>query len=177
MILRKSRMRFPQKFQKWLRTSTASRSELDRPSPVHLAPGNGFTFELAGESRYQADLDAICGGKCDQGHKLSCIAQLCFEEGNPDDSNAIAVLINGRVVGYIPQTLAAGLRSQILALNPGQRPVTCDAMIVGGWRRGPDEEGQYGVKLSLSAPLKVEARGTWGSSTNDHSSSISGRGL
>lgn len=154
-MLRKSQIRFPLRLQTWLRKSTTGQLERDIAAPVHLSPGGGFTFELAGESRYQDELDTICGGRCDEGHNLSATAQLCFEPDNPHDPNAVAVLIQGMVVGYVPRSLAAGLRLQLLRLNPNQRPVMCEARILGGCRRGPDDEGQYRVNLSLSAPLKV----------------------
>jgi hypothetical protein len=124
-------------------------------APVHLARGRGFTFEIVGEGSYQAALDAICGGKCEDGYKLPVVAQLCFQEDNPYDQNAIVVLIDGKVVGYIPRDLAPEMRDAILNLNPEERPVTCDAKVVGGWIRGPTDEGHYGVKLSLSKPLKL----------------------
>ena len=127
-------------------------------APLHLARGRGFTFEVVGEASYQQALDSICGGKCEEGHNLPCIAQVCFQEDNVHDRNAIVVLIDGKVVGYVPRDLAPGMRSAILDLNPYERPVICDAKIVGGWLREWDDEGNYGVKLSLSQPLRVHAR-------------------
>jgi hypothetical protein len=127
----------------------------DLLSPVHLARGRGFTFEIVGEASYQEALDAICGGKCEEGHRLRCTAQLCFQEDNPHDSNAIVVLIGGNVVGYIPRDIAPPMRSAILRLNPDERPVTCEAQIVGGWMREEKDEGHYGVRLNLSKPLRA----------------------
>jgi hypothetical protein len=123
--------------------------------PVHLARGRDFTFEIVGEASYQVALDAICGGKCEEGHRLSAVAQLCFQEDIPYDRNAVVVLIDGKVVGYVPRALAAQFRDTILRLNPDERPVTCDALVVGGWLRDDGDEGHYGVKLSLSDPLRV----------------------
>lgn len=51
--------------------------------------------------------------------------------------------------------VAKEIRDAILRLNPEERPVTCDAQVVGGWRRDWEDEGHYGVKLSLSYPLKL----------------------
>jgi hypothetical protein len=42
-----------------------------------------------------------------------------------------------------------------LRLNLENRPVMCDAKIVGGWDRGDGDEGHYGVTLSLSKPLRL----------------------
>lgn len=140
---------------KWLfGARAASPAESNRSvEPVHLASGRGFTFEIVGEASYQAALDAICGGKCEDGYKLPVVAQLCFQEDNQHDPNAVVVLIDTKVVGYIPRDLAPEMRDAILKLNPEERPVTCDAKVVGGWLRDNDE-GHYGVKLSLSLPLR-----------------------
>jgi hypothetical protein len=122
--------------------------------PVHLAPGAGFDFDIVGEASYQDALDDLCGGKCDEGHNLGAVAQLCFQEDNPYDANAVVVLIDRRVVGYIPREKAPWFRSEILRINPDERPVICDARIVGGWNRGSGDEGNYGVKLSITEPLQ-----------------------
>lgn len=139
----------------WLFGSNPEHPSSKPAAPLHLARGQGFTFEIVGEASYQHALDSICGGKCEEGHNLPCIAQLCFQEDNAHDANAIVVFIDGNVVGYIPREFALRMRSAILQLNPNEIPVTCDAKIVGGWLREWDDEGNYGVRLSLSEPLKV----------------------
>ena len=123
--------------------------------PVHLARGDGYTFEAAGESHRQEVLDAICGGKCEEGHNLEVTAQLLLIEGNPYDPNAVGVFVNSQLVGYVPRHVAPHMRAEILRLSPDERPVTCDAQIVGGWDRGHGAEGHYGIRLSLSNPLRV----------------------
>ena len=138
----------------WRNKPVASKVSAD---PLHLAKGGGFNFEIVGEASYQAALDAICGGKCADGHNLHKVAQLCFQEDNPYDPNAVVVLIDRNVVGYIPRDLAPDMRNALLKLNRDERPVTCDAKVVGGWCRGPGDEGHYGVKLSLSKPLRFAA--------------------
>lgn len=139
----------------WLLGSSRPAEKERATELLRLARERGFTFDVVGEANYQDALDSICGGKCEEGHRLRCTAKLCFQEDNPHDPNAIVVLISGKVVGYLPRTIAAEMRSSILRLNPHERPVTCDAQIVGGWMRDEDDEGHYGVKLSLSDPLRV----------------------
>lgn len=123
--------------------------------PVHLAPGDGFNFEIVGEASYQPALDTICGGKCVDGHNLHKLAQLCFQTDNSYDPDAVVVLIDRNVVGYVPRNVAKEIRQEILRLDPEERPITCDALVVGGWRRDWEDEGHYGVKLSLSYPLRL----------------------
>jgi hypothetical protein len=112
---------------------------------------------LVGEASYQEALDHICGGKCEEGHGQEVLAQLIFEDSNPYDSNAVAVLIDGKLVAYVPRDVASSLRESILRVNPQERPVTCDAMIVGGWLRSGGDEGNYGVRLSISDPTELVA--------------------
>jgi|KBSSwiStaDraftv2_1062776.scaffolds.fasta_scaffold1097167_1 hypothetical protein len=142
-------------FLDWLLGPGDIPTDSEFPTPVHLARGRGFTFEVVGEANYQDALDVLCGGKCEDGHKLEARAQLIFQEDNPYDPNAIAVLIDRRLVGYVPRDLARSMRSAILTLNPEERPVTCDALVVGGWLRDEDDEGHYGVRLSLAHPLRL----------------------
>jgi hypothetical protein len=140
----------------WLFGASTGSTQPAALGPIHLARGRGYTFELVGESYYQDTLDAICGGKCEDGHNFPVAVQLCFQENNPHDRNAIMVLINRKVVGYVPRHITAGMRLELLELNPTEHPITCDAKIVGGWLRGDDgDEGHYGVRLNLSQPLKL----------------------
>ena len=123
---------------------------------LHLARAPIFNCEIVGEASYQDALDDLCGGKCDEGYDLQETAQLCFQNDNPYDPNAVVVLINREIVGYIPRELAPWFRSEILRINPLELPVTCDAKIVGGWYRGRGDEGHYGVKLSIAESFEPQ---------------------
>ena len=125
-------------------------------SHVRIAPGRGYTFDVVGEGNYQDALDDYCGGKCEEGHRMECEAEICFITDNPHDPNAVGVFINARLVGYIPRDMAKQMRADILRINPGQHPVLCKAKIVGGWDRGRGDEGHYGVKLSISHPMRLQ---------------------
>ena len=139
----------------WIFGSKDKAEAPDQSGILHIAPGRGFTFRLTGESHFQATLDSICGGKCEEGHRLPITAKLRFEDDNAHDADAIAVLIQDKTVGYVPASVAARLRASIERLNPDGRIVCCRAKIVGGWKRAGDDEGHYGVNLSLSDPLRV----------------------
>ena len=123
--------------------------------PLHIARGRGYTVEVVGEVHRQDALNAICGGKCEDGHDLKTTAQLLLIDDNPYDPNAVGVFINSELVGYIPRDAARHVRAEVIGLSPDERPVTCDAKIVGGWDRGDGDEGHYGVKLSLSNPMRL----------------------
>jgi len=129
----------------------------DHAEALPLAAGRGFTVDVVGESQWQAHIARVVGGKRDEGYKDEYVAQLAFDN-NPHDANAVVVLIDAHPVGWIARGDAANVRNEINAINPEGLPVTCKAKIVGGWDRGDGDEGHFGVKLSLSRPIKVVPR-------------------
>lgn len=124
---------------------------LDQEDLVYVnLPGPGtYLAEIVGESHYQDELDAICGGKTTSGHNKIVDALLVWEDDNPADNQAVRVDIEGRTVGYISRQNARRIRQQLI--KGGFAGVTglCSAMIVGGWNRGGEDTGYYGVKLDL----------------------------
>lgn len=119
-----------------------------------IARGRGYTFDIVGEGARQAALNRICGGKCENGHNLRVTAQLVPVPGEPI---AIAVHIQRAAVGFIPAEASADLRAEIVRVGAVGGAVYCHAKIVGGWDHGDGDEGHYGVRLSISSPLRLEA--------------------
>ena len=125
--------------------------------PQHVLMPGGDTVEIVGESHYQAQLEAVAGGKGEDSCELERWAHLVREPDNPYDRNAVAVHIGGGVVGYMSREDAEMYASLIdeLWANYSYLPV-CRALISGGWRRFGDDgttvvdEGHFGVKLSLA---------------------------
>lgn len=123
-----------------------------------LLPG-GYTVEVVGESHYQADLEAIAGGKWEDPCDMEVTAYLIREPDNPYDRNAIAVYIQGHKVGYIGRGDAedyAPILDELWA-NYTCR-AACGAHLKGGWRHYIEEphgqvttdEGHFGVTLGLA---------------------------
>jgi hypothetical protein len=139
---------------KWLRGIFGSRD--DAEPPVKIAKGRGYTFNIVGESQFQDVLDDLAGPKTVQGTKVDWTAELIVDDANEHDEDAIAVLIAGKVVGFVPRDEAASTRADLDLINPAGRAVTCYARIVGGWRTEDGDEGSYGVKLSISKPMRLE---------------------
>ena len=140
---------------KWIR-HFAERLSGPTSTPLESAPyleGDGtFSFDIVGEASYQHALDRIAGGKCEAGHEIERLATLEREPDNRHDANAIAVLIEGLKVGYIPRTDAAML-AEIMDRNDCIQAFA-DAVIVGGWKRA-NGEGHYGVCLDLADDLNI----------------------
>lgn len=133
----------------WLFGSTDRPPSRGRPPALRIIGNGSFGYDVVGESFYQPALDSICGGKTEDGHEHECSAVLVCENDNPHDSNAIAVLISGRKIGHLARSEAAAFRQLLRSHGIENLPVRCDALVVGGWRRGRGDEGHYGVKLDI----------------------------
>ena len=63
-------------------------------------------LEVVGELAYQAVLWRLCGETVGDRVRYDIVAVLVPEPANPYDANAIAVQIDGQVVGYLPRATA-----------------------------------------------------------------------
>jgi hypothetical protein len=110
-----------------------------------------FKINVVGESHYQKNLEAICGGKDEDSKCMVVEATLVLDNENKFDENAVAVFIQGSLVGYLDRETAKSFRYQLQQVERDQEITSacCSAMIVGGWYRGPEDEGSFGVKLDL----------------------------
>jgi hypothetical protein len=130
------------------------RTPADAGDPVVLQGDGSFSIRAVDESRYQQSLSAICGGRTEDGHPLSCVACLVPEPANPHDSDAVMVTIDGRRVAYLPRSLAGSYLRSLRDLGMFGRATLCRAVINGGCNRGDDDKGHYGVELDLVWPIK-----------------------
>lgn len=126
-----------------------------KPSPPQelrsavIPPTGAFSLPIVGEASYQEALLFICGGKTTESANRICDAVLIFENTNPHDSNAIRVDIQGMTVGYLSREHAKQFRRQWKQEGLPEVPATCRAIIKGGWYRGPQDEGHFGVCLDI----------------------------
>ena len=132
----------------WLlgRQSKPAQRDATSGKPIQLTKG-GF-FEVVGESFYQDHLASICGGKHYYSAAHQCRAFLVPEPDNPEDPNAIRIVINRGTVGHLAREHAIEYLQYI-----GPRASTCEAKIVGGWDDGVTT-GYFGVKLKIKWPPK-----------------------
>ena len=109
--------------------------------------GGQEDLEVVGELAYQSILWQLCRGTVGDRVRCEIVAVLAPEPTNPYDPNAIAVRIDGHVVGYLPRATAQeylpGLK-QLMAVRGGY--VALRGVIVGGgyYDDGP---GRLGVWL------------------------------
>ena len=72
-----------------------------------------------------------------------------LEDSNPYDSKAVRVDIEQQTVGHLSRNVARGYRKRLKQAGHPQLVSICDAVIRGGWDRGPDDRGHFGVWLDL----------------------------
>jgi hypothetical protein len=119
--------------------------------------GDGeFRFPIVGESHYQIEIEAIAGGRSEDGARnLLVEATLAREPTNPYDPNAVVVKIENQTVGYLSRDTA---KLFCRALEESEfETVSCEAVINGGWDRGPDDRGHFGVCLNAALPFRLQA--------------------
>ena len=114
-------------------------------------PGPGlFSLQAVGESNYQEALEQICGGRSYDGADLLVDATLVHEDTNPYDPEAVRVDIAGETVGYLSRAHAGVYRRQMVQAGHAGRVAVCAARIRGGWDRGEDDCGNFGVRLDVA---------------------------
>jgi hypothetical protein len=95
------------------------------------------TLEVVGESNYQEALWQVVGGFRRTPVRESCVALLVPEPTNAHDRNAVRVLIQGLLVGYLSREDAAaylpGLQRLIAGCDTGR--VALEGVICGGGQR------------------------------------------
>lgn len=128
------------------------------PEGADVAMNDGpgtFAYDVVGESHYVENLEEIVReanlSPAEPG-ELSCQAFLLCQPSNPHDPNAVAVVIDRKVVGYVPRDEAKDLAPELRRLantrtkdGRGGQVLCVQARI--GWS-GPD---RIGVRLDLDA--------------------------
>lgn len=119
-----------------------------------LVPG-GFEVEVVGESNYQDAIAEVAGRKTEDSQRILTQAHLVPEPTNPYDPGAIAVQIAGRTVGYLNRSAAKTYAPVAQALVQQGITAVCQAWIVGGWERGEEDSGSWGVRLDIATPDEI----------------------
>jgi hypothetical protein len=115
-------------------------------SAVYLEGDGRFRLPVVGESFCEDAFLAICGPRRPEGYELLVDAVLVPEQDNRHDTKAVRVEVKGKKVGYLSRSIARRYRMRF-----GRRTVYCRAKIIGGWDRGGNDTGHFGVRLDLGA--------------------------
>lgn len=106
------------------------------------------SISVAGTSYRQKELRKIAGKKTKDGVDVPVIAALVPDTGNKHDRNAVSVQIDGTLVGYLPSDEAADLQRHLIKFRKKTKThVAVNGKILGGWKRGRKDEGNYGVRV------------------------------
>jgi hypothetical protein len=111
---------------------------------IELKGDGAFDFEVVGEASYQKPFEGLAGGRWEHEADVLCRARLLPEATNAHDRNAVAVYVEGLKVAYLDRRKAAEY--------PFRCAAECNAVICGGWDRGPLDRGHFGLKLDLIWP-------------------------
>ncbi len=103
-------------------------------SPTRRVEGKMVDLEIVGESAYQEHIRRVSDRA--RGGEFEIL--LRPEPRNPYDRNAVAVLADGKPVGYLPRKMAVVWQPPILAANANGLAVTGVARAFGGHDGAPN---------------------------------------
>ena len=103
-------------------------------------------IRVVGTSHYQEALLELSGRQDDEEIRLPKVGLFVAEPDNPHDPNAVAIHIDGRLVGYLSRDENKRWRDVIEGNDIG-----AEAMIAG-------KQGTHGLGVFLRLPTPTEAR-------------------
>jgi hypothetical protein len=109
------------------------------PLTASIYEGKMVDLEIVGEAAYQDHIRQL--NRRAGGGDLEIL--LRPEPRNPHDPNAVAVLADGKPVGYLPRKMAAAWQPSILAANANGFIVAGVASVFGGHDGAPNQ-GVFG---------------------------------
>lgn len=115
-------------------------------------------LNVVGEHAYQDALAIVSGGKTPDGPRIrDHVAALVPEPENRYDRNAIRVQIDRNRIGYLSREDAVAYGPVLAWALSNRHYVAANAAITGGWDRGRDDTGYFGVVLRMGTPAETLA--------------------
>jgi hypothetical protein len=111
---------------------------------------------VVGTSHYQPALSEITGRRADEEIRVEKIAVLVPEPDNPHDPNAIAVHIDGQLVGYLSRIENPRWQDIVKTLATRDHHAAAEALIAG--RAPGGGTSNLGVFLRLPTPTEARAQ-------------------
>jgi HIRAN domain len=133
---------------------TNQKSTPQSQSGAFVSGDGSYRFEVVGESYYQVELERVVGGRTEDSARYKCVAILTPEPDNPYDPHAVCVTVDGFKVAHLSRDWAAKFNAVLASSRYAQ--AACNALIVGGWDRGGDDRGHFGIKLDIILPLDLK---------------------
>ncbi|KIQ64638.1 hypothetical protein TR51_10430 [Kitasatospora griseola] len=119
-------------------------------TPWQLHPAGHFRQSVVGESYHSDQLERISGPEAAGEKQL--VAELRREPRNPHDRDAIQVLIDGGLVGYVPKEDAPDYQRELKAVESWGYAAQCPARL---WWRREQHELVASVSLDLAEPGRI----------------------
>jgi hypothetical protein len=121
----------------------------DAAPALHWSDGGRFMVEVMNESRYQPTLQTLAGPHGDNAAAAQYVATLMPDDANAYENEAVAVFIEGRMVGYLSPKASLKFRELLRKKEASGQLSTCDAQVRGGtlWQ---------GKRLQYMVVLDVE---------------------
>jgi hypothetical protein len=108
---------------------------------------------VVGESLHQDELLVLAGGhRPFGGVDLEAVARLELDDSDPVETLVVRVLIDDACVGHLELEDARAYARLVERVRAACGSATCAARLRGGWDRGGDDVGMFGVVLLLPAP-------------------------
>ncbi|KQN79549.1 hypothetical protein ASF04_03460 [Duganella sp. Leaf61] len=124
----------------------------DTPVAHYWSDGGRFLVEVVNESRYQPVLKALAGEHGDAAARAPHTAMLFCDDRNAYEDAAVAVFLQGQMVGYLEAKAAVIFRARLKRDGFAGQLTSCDAQVRGGglWQTA---RLSYNVVLDLE-PLE-----------------------
>lgn len=117
----------------------------------------GSWERIAGVMHYQANIEKVAGGRSKEDVRIETFAALVREPNNPEDENAVAVHINGHVVGYLPRDDAKDFQPLLQKLEKQKKVAGCSALVLGGQKKGfRREQHDFGIRIHLPSNAELK---------------------
>lgn len=104
----------------------------DAAPALHWSDGGRFMVEVMTESRYQPTLKALAGEHGERAAATQYVATLMPDDQNAYENEAVAVFIEGRIVGYLSQKASIKFRELLRKKEAAGQLSTTDAQVRGG---------------------------------------------
>lgn len=104
----------------------------DSAPALHWSDDGHFMVEVMNESRYQATLRDLAGEHGEQAAATPYVATLMPDDHNAYENEAVAVFIEGRMVGYLSQKASVKFRELLRRKEAAGQLSTTDAQVRGG---------------------------------------------
>jgi hypothetical protein len=155
----------------WLRRVIVGDSRTGAPvGPEHVPPLphlptrlirsalESAVLEVVGESYRQDALNSISGGRTEYGPlRVDQVACLVPDPTNPYDPNAVAVMVEGLHVGYLSRADAVSWHPVTAWAASHGMLLAAEAAVIGGWDRGPGDQGSFGIILHIGTASETIA--------------------